>query len=269
MNHGKSKRIISRRAITLVEVLVAVVIISLLGLTMMTGIRALVIGADRQNTESNMGMDARASIDEYLYQSRYASSVVTSYTAATRTFTTGNSSVVFQAAGYDPSTAGIVLPGVTDYLIFSYDATNRQFLETIVPGAGSKRPSRANYRLARNVQAVTYTYRTRDQFTSTVAGPAIYTLSTNAIAVPLVYVDGVAASCTWSAATPQKISVNTATVGSSILVLYSVSPTDNAGAALSYVKQVDVTLDLASNDSRSYTRTLTMTGTACLRNQRL
>ncbi len=258
---------------SLTEMMVAMVIFSLLVASMILGLRAMAVGASQQVADSGIGLDARRGVDEMLMQMRYASGVYSSHTVGTQTYTTSNSTIVMTAVGYDPATVGLVLPGVTDYMIFQYDATKKEIRETLIPGTGSKRSARSNYLLARNVESIALTYRVREQYNQPVSG-SVYPLKATSIATPLVTIKGVPSTGGWAPSVPKQITVNT-TPGDDVQVLYPVSATDTDAvpllsntAAVPRVQQVDVAVKFSAVDSRGTTRKLTMWGSACLRNRR-
>jgi len=256
------------RAFTLVETLfsmgsVMLVLYGILSLTWHS-----VTSLDRRQLESGIGNGSRTGVDEMLSQLRYASVVLPSQAVSGATYTTGSSSIVILSQGYDPSTSTVFLSGVSDYTAFRYDSTTNQLLETCSPGTGSVRPSRTSMRIANNVTSLSFTYRATNEFTASSAGSATYTLSASATSAPMVLINGAAGTGTWSTATPNQITVTAPSGKADIQVVYPVNPTANSGAALQYVKQVDVTVGFAGTDSRSILRTLSMAGTARLRNQR-
>jgi hypothetical protein len=267
------------RGATLVESMVALFITVLIVTAMAAGLRTMAIGASQQVTDSGMGFDARRGVDEMLSHMRYGAAVVPSFTSGTKTYTTSGSTVVMSAMGYDGTKPEIILATVTDYLIFEYDATRKEIRETIIPGLGSKRVARTNYRLARNVSGLTFTYRVRQQLIQNTA-TKVHTLIPSATSAPSVIVGGVPltvdgvpvtvggvpSSGLWVASKPAELSV-TATINSDVQAFYPVSASD--ATALQHVQQVDAKIDLSDTDAKSNTRTLTMSGIACLRNRRI
>lgn len=263
-NTARIPRTQSSRGAVLVEALVATLIFVLLVATLIAGLRTMAVGASRQVIDTGMGFDARRSVDEMLTQMRYASGVVASCKTGDRIYTTGNSTVVLKAAGYDPATTGIVLPSVTDYIILEYDAKEKEVRETTVPGAGSKRIPRSNYVIAKNVEGLVLTYRVRDQFVQTVTG-LVPPLSAKPSGPPLLTVDGEASVATWVLNAVGQLHLSLG-AGSKVQAIYPVSATDVL--ALPFVRQVDVEVKFANTDSHSGVRKLSMSGTACLRNRR-
>lgn len=262
------KRSLSRRryrGVSLVETMVAVTVFSILMVTMTAGLRALALGASQQVTDTGMGFDARRGVDEMLAQMRYASGVVAFHTSPTKTYTTNGSTIVMQAAGYDPAAVSIILPGVTDYIIFEHDAVKKEIRETVIAGVGSKRVARSRYLLAKNVESIALTYRVRDQFEKPISG-VLPALSAKAVSAPSVTVNGESSSGAWALGSPSQIQVSAGASGADVQVLYPVSASD--ADALGHVQQVDVAVNFSDIDSRKMARKLTMSGSVCLRNHR-
>ncbi len=260
----KKRSTSSRRGFSFPEAMITVFIFSLVVTCMAAGLRAMSIGASQQVTDTALGLDARKGVDEMLSQMRYARDVTGSHAFGGKTYTTNGSTIVMTSYGYDPLTPGVVLPTVTDYMIFEYDAASKQIRETLIPGAGSTRIARTNYVIAKNVESVTFTYRARDQEVQRSAITA-HTLSANAISKPLVSVNGEPHTGGWLPGLPNRVGV-TAKSGADVQFFYPVSPADTD--ALDNIQQVDVEVNLSSTDSRNIVRKLTMSGSACLRNRR-
>ena len=189
------KTTVPRRAaagLSLVETLLTVFIFAFLLTGMTAGLLAMSQGASRQVTDSRMGYDARRGVDEMLTHMRYAEAVISSRPIGATTYTTSNSTIVMQAQGYNSATAGMILSGIKDYIIFEHDATTKQIRETVLPGIGSERVARNRYVLANDVEAFTATYRVRDVL------PVLpLTLTQNAVGAPVVSVNGEIVSAVW------------------------------------------------------------------------
>jgi hypothetical protein len=89
------------------------------------------------------------------------------------------------------------------------------------------------------------------------------TLSQTTTGTPTAYVNGAQGTCTYSSGT---VTVSNVTKGDDIEVIYPVSATNST--ALPKVTQVDVTVTLAQAIDNRGTRTITLNGTARLRNVR-
>lgn len=262
------RRVSASRAFTVIELVSAFgVLLSVLTVVLSLSwhsVRAL----DRQQLQTTQGNNARTGVDEMLAQLRYANEVRVSQVVNSTTFTTGTTSIVVAAQGYNPATSAVFLPGITDYIAFKYDATTKKLTESCLPGTGSVRKKRTSTRIASGVSSVTLTYRARNEFVATSSGAAIYTLSANATSNPIVMINGVASTGIWTTLAPKVITVNAPAAKANIQVVYPVSPTALSGDALQYVKQVDVNVNFEGTDSRKISRTLSMVGSARLRNQR-
>lgn len=264
--------------LSLVEVSVAMTVMGLL-LTTALGISGSVTrAADKNGVETRLTGDAREALDEVLYQVRGASSVLPSRALGGLTYTTNaaGTTVVLSAPGYDPASTTVLLPGVTDYVAFQYDSQAKTVVETLVPGAGSKRPARNRYLLAEKVEGFRCTFRARDVFTPGTGSVALVLRAPMASgASPIVYVNGVQTAATAVTA----LSVTTVTVpvtaaGSEVQVVYDVNPTTYATATAALSEDVKpaleavVELRFADQDSRRNVRTVTLHGAARLRNRR-
>lgn len=263
-----SRRMRSRRAFSAVELLTAFGVITsvlsvILSLTWQS-VRAL----DRQQLQTRQGNNARTGIDEFLAQLRYADTVLIAQSISGTSYSTGDTSIVIKAPGYNTATSAVFLAGVSDYVAFRYDASTKRLLESCLPGTGSMRPSRSDLPIAEGVNSLSLTYRAREVLAPSV-GSFVYTLKVNATSQPTVLIDGVASTGIWTSLAPNKITIVAPTAKSNIQVAYTVNPTASSGAALQYVKQVDVVVGFSDIDSRNVIRTLNMAGSARLRNQRL
>jgi Tfp pilus assembly protein PilW len=270
MNRPESRSSVARAAgrrrvagLTIIEMLVTTFVFSLAMAGVLALISAASIAFDRSRVETDQSSDARLAMDEMLYQLRSAGLVISSQTLSGTTYTTGSSTVTLQAPGYDPSTTNVFLSGVSDAAAFQYDTSTHTLRETIVPGAGSVRPSRSQKVLASNVQSLACTYRVRDQFTTTTAGSVALTLSASPQSTPTVYVNGAASTASFNG-TSATVSVPSA--HSDVQFVYPVTPTS---ATLPFVTEMDVTMSFQTLDSRRIARTMTIQGGARLRNQRL
>jgi len=265
---------------TLAEVTVAATVMGMT-LTAALGISGAVTrAADKNGIENRQVGDARVALDEVLYQTRSASAVLTDGTLAgfplVRTSTNG-STVVLAAPGYNPASSTVILPTVTDYVIFQYDAGNKRLLQTTRPGTGSVRPVRSSYVLAKNVSGFRCTFRARDYHLRSggqTSFPLKATLATGASTVVLV--DGVETPHTRSTSgTFGTVSIGSAVTGTHVEVIYEVNPTSFATDIATILTEGDrpaleavVELEFAETDSRRKTRTLTLNGAARLRNRR-
>jgi Tfp pilus assembly protein PilV len=255
----------AQRGLSLFEVMITTVVLSWIFTAVVTLALSTSRATDRHRTEADLSNHARLAVDEMLSQLRASDRVLVSQSIGGATYSTGSSNIVFSAPGYDPTTTAVILPGVTDYIAYTYaEGTLR---ETIAPGAGSVRPARTNFIIAKKVTGVTYTYRMRDQFIC--SSSTSYTL--NAAADPVAslkaYVNGIARTCTYNADTRQ--ATVTSSNGDDVQFIYAVSPTANSGAWLQFVTEVDVAITLNGVDGRQITRTITVPGGARLRNRRL
>jgi Tfp pilus assembly protein PilW len=255
-----------RRGLTLIEVMIAGTIFLMVLTAILSFCAGVARATDRRQVEAALADAGRRATDEVLLQARAATRVLPSQSLNGVPFATSGTGVVFAAPGYDAAAAGVILPAVTDAVAVSYDAPGRALRETIVPGAGSARPARTGFTIAENVSGVAFRYHVREQFKS--AGLTTYTLKAAALAAPAAYVAGRSVPCTWNAAAPGAVTVASAPVGSDVQFVYVVSPTTNSGAALQHVNLVEVTLTLSDTDGRSAVRTVTLSGSARLRNQR-
>jgi hypothetical protein len=219
----------------------------------------------RQQADVDAGGSARASMDDLLLYLRGADKVLPSLTVSNTTYTTDGVDLVFQAPAYNPTTAGVIISGIYDKIVFDYNPTKREIRETIVPGTGSIRPSRQGFLVAKNVAGVTYTFSVRQQFTATMSGSNIFTLDATPIAKPVVVVNGVAKTCTYDA-TSKRVTVDAGVTGADVQVLYAILPSDTVGLPL--VSQINLEVTVETKDGLRQVRQVTMPGGARLRNRR-
>jgi hypothetical protein len=247
----------------LIEVLVGTFVLSLVSAGALGVISAVSTTFSRLATESDEVTAARLAMDEMTFELRGANQVLAAQTLNGVTFTTGGSTLVFSAPGYDPATAAVFLGGVTDYVAFQHDAAARTLSETLVKGAGSVRPDRNQKVIARSVESAVFTYRVRDQFTAKTTGLGTFTLSATPQTTPVVYINGSASSCTLVG---KVATVTIPSKNADVKYFYTDTP---CADTLPSVTEVDLTMTLQANDSRNITRTLTLSGGARLRNLRL
>jgi len=270
---NKSSRCRARRGrraqhgATLVEALVT----AFIGTLILTGTAACMIAAsstaDRVQTLGGLQMKAQRATDEMLYQLRGGSQVLTSQTLAGTSYTTSANDIVISSPGLSTDYNGFpdILTAVTDYFAYDYDADQKKLYETIVPGTGSNRPARTRMVLAKEVTAVTFTYRVREQVRNLSSGSYSKVLAYTATATPTAYVNGAKQTCSYNTST-RTATISSVPLGADVEFVYPVSPSDTS--ALAKVTQVDATVTLAETSGRSVTRTVTLSGTARLRNMR-
>jgi Tfp pilus assembly protein PilV len=253
------------QGVTMVEVLVAGFVMTLIFSGLVTFVSGVNRSMSQQTTENGLSDSARVSMDEMLSDLRGAKGILASRTLNGTAYTSSGQDVVFLAPGYDPATTQVVLSGANDAIALDFDSQRGVIEETVVPAAGSIRPARTRYTLARNVLAVAYTYSARETFRAGGTGSQTFTLTGTPMAQPLVLVDGIGTACTYNAGA-RTVTVNVPVRGANVQALYGVQPTDTA--ALPLISQVDVAVTFQGQDSRLRTYTFVMPGSARLRNYR-
>jgi len=267
-------------AVSVVEVLTSSFVLTLLlGATLAVS-NSVARSADRNQIDTRMVGDARLALDEVLYQLRSASLVLPSQTLVGNSYTTAadGKTFVLSAPGYDPASSTMLLADVTDYIAIQYDSTSKVLTETVVAGAGSKRPGRIRKLLVRNLGGFSCTFRARDRATATATGTQAFALKAPLAsgATPAVFVDGVAtASSLSSSGTYGSVLVPILTAGADVQIVYDVDPTRFATATASISTDSDkpaleavVKMQFSETDSRGNPRTLSLDGAARLRNRR-
>jgi hypothetical protein len=252
--------------ISLIEALVT----AFIGTLVLTGTVTCMVGvassADRAQTYGVLQARSQKASDELLYELRGASQVLASRTINGVTYTTGASSVVFSAPGLSISSGTPdILTSVTDYFAFAYSPDTKILYQSISPGTGSVRPTRTAMALAKKVNSVAFTYQVREQFTASTAGTFSKVLTYTATGTPMAYVDGQNRTCTYTSGT-NTASVSSVTLGQDVEFVYPVSPTNTA--ALAKVSRIDATITTSDVSGANKTRTVTLSGTARLRNVR-
>jgi len=251
--------------LTLIEVMVTTFVLALVLTTLLAMTSVTLRTTDRRQVEGTLHHRARLAMDEVLLQLRASDLVLPSRSIASLTYSTNGSNIVFSSPGYAPSNTSVFLANVTDYVAFTYDTSDKTLRQTIGVGSGSVRPNRTSFRLADKVSSLTFTYHVREQFKA--SGSTTFTLSATPLAAPTAFVNGAAAFSSYDAAA-KTVTVASASSGADVQILYTISPTANAGAALAFVSQVDVTMVLSNTDGRNITRPFTLNGSARLRNKR-
>jgi hypothetical protein len=265
-SNARAQRRRAQAGASLLETLFTVFI----GTLILGGTVACMVGAassaDRAQTFGGLQTQGRKATDELLYELRGASAVLASQTLAATAYTTSASTIVFSGPGLtlDASSNPDVLSAITDYYAFSYDSNGTTLYETIVPGTGSVRPTRTRMVMAKNVSAFSLTYKVRDQYKATSTGSYSHALLYAATATPTAYVNGAMTTCTLSG---QTATISSVTSGADVEFVYPVSPTNTS--ALASVTQVDATITMQQVSGKAITRTITLNGTARLRNVRL
>ncbi len=269
---------------TLIETLITMFILSLVT-TAILGLTATATRtADRRTLENRMGAYARTSLDEILRELRAAQGIAVGQSVGGTNHTTSSSDIVFWAPRYDASGTLANPPDLdADLVVFRFnpntDPNLSTITETTVVGAGSIRPSRTGYVIARQlyaggVKGVQYTYEVREHFVIEAGqSQSTFALKTQAATTPLVYVgDSATPVATTSTAPASTITTagpieNTGTGPRSVQILYTVDPATNP-AGLRHVNGVGVTLALSERDGRAIPRTIMLSGKARLRNKR-
>lgn len=218
----------------------------------------------RQQADLDAGSPARASMDDMLLYLRGGKTVLPSLTVGSTTYTTDGTDLAFEAPSYDPNTTTVVIENVYDRIVFDYDADRREIRQTIIPGAGSIRPARQDFLIARNVASIAYTFAVREQFTAS-KGNQFFTLGATPISKPLVLINGQVQEYTYAAET-RTVAVNVAVSKSDVQILYTVAPADTAG--LSLVTQINIQMTFETRDGVQQVRRVVMPGSARLRNRR-
>nr|CAA9235661.1 hypothetical protein AVDCRST_MAG63-1184 [uncultured Armatimonadetes bacterium] len=261
-----------QRGATLIEVLTVVFILGLSTTVLLGLISTTARTADRRTLEDTMNARARTSVDEILLETRAAEQILASRVIGGTTYQTNDSDIVLLAPPFDPA-QGIVT-GTYDVIAFNFDPDARTVTETTQrQNPLSKRPSRTNHVIARQVESVRYTYRVRDQFTGdgtrnwfvlrTQAREARPSVFLNGSLVPPAEIGYSSATRTITLSSRSASSLD----GQDVQVLYSVDPAANA-AGLAKVNGVDVAVTLSEVDGRRIRRTFRLGGNARLRNQR-
>jgi type II secretory pathway pseudopilin PulG len=255
-----------RRGVALMELMITALILSLVTAVILGLVTMATRIANRRTQEGAMGSSARTSLDEVLQELRAANQILLSRTLGGKTYTSAGSDIVFQAPGYDPLSAQGILPGIYDVVAFRYDPAAQVLTETAFPGAGSKRPQRTLFVIARQVRSVRYVYRVRDHFIADGNNPAPARFELNAPPeeAPTAYVDGRRVGARMESAR-RAVLDDAPPDGADVQFLYTVRP---AADSLPHVSGVDVELTLSEEGGRALSRTLTLAGSARLRNQR-
>lgn len=149
---NRGNRLRSRHGTSLLELSITLTIFSLLVTGAMNLIISINKSTDRIQTESGLVLFGRAATGEIFSELRAAKQVVPAATLNSVNYTTGPTSLVLTAPGINVADMSVILTGVTDTIAFTYDADAETLTETIVPGVGSQRPARANFRIARTYQ---------------------------------------------------------------------------------------------------------------------
>ncbi len=268
------------RGVALMELLITTFVLALVTVLVLGLVTTATRTADRRTRESGMGASARMSLDEMLRELRAADQILAARTIGATTYTTtatpriadpddvrgpGVVDLVLQAPGYDPASAQGLLPGVRDVVAFRYDRATGTLSQTTLVGAGSRRPQRTNFVIARQVERVRYTYRVCDQLTADGTRNR-FPLSARAEGTPAAYVDGRRVDV--SLVSSEAVLNDTPADGADVQFHYTVSPAADSGIWLSQVNGVDVELGLSERDGRAVTRTIRLAGGARLRNKR-
>lgn len=253
---------------TLLETLAALWVFGLLTTLLLALSSAANRAADHRLIQETLRARARTSLDEILREVRAADRVLPSRVISSQTVTSGAANVVLQASGYNPAQAGVAaLLNVKDVIAFRHDATAGTLSETTVVNAASSRPRRTALTFAQRVQSIAYTYYVRDRFAADGIALA-YTLHAKPSAAPTAYVNGVAVTSAWVAGTSTLTLAAKPAAGADIQIVYSVDPAANSGAALAWVSRVNIVVTLSQTDGRGVARTVTLAGSALLRNYR-
>lgn len=263
---SRSRQFSHQAGMTLTEVAVAA---SLFALVLTTAISVYAVAAragDRHKYEMTLVGGARSAMDEALSLVRASGSVYGQQIISSTNYSSSSTQVVLSAPGYNPATAAYFLDSVSDYIILSYDSTNQQIVETLIPGTGSVRPSRQNMVLVRNVTSCSFSYAVREYFTSSQGNNVKFSLGAQPNATPRVYVNGVLTSANFSQ-NNTTVSLNLTQKSNDIQVVYYVTPT-TSNTTMALVGEIEVTLQLTTTDSRRLTVSNTINGAARLRNAR-
>lgn len=213
----------------------------------------------------------RSGLDEVLYQTRNASVILGEATVNGTALRTSATTLILRAPSFDATASDFRISGQTDTIVFRFDSGAKALKETIVKGAGTSRPSRTNFVIARNVTSFNVRYQVRDSFTAPASGSTTsYTLTQTPTSgsTPTVLIDGVPTSATTSGAT-LTITGSAPPAGANVQVFYPVTPTASGANPVVSAVGITVTLEMsAAGGKRTSQQTWAIDGTARLRNLR-
>ncbi|MGC4046823.1 MAG: hypothetical protein QM758_23765 [Armatimonas sp.] len=238
--------------------------------------------ASAYERSNRLSRNTRISLDEGLFRLRGAESIQ----ATQGTMTLGPTTAIFRLPAYNPNTPGFFLDNVYDTIVITYDANNRQILETILPAIGSVRAPRSNWVIAREVTVANFDYYARQNFRALNTGNQTFTLGApiaaanvttttsgtgpNAVVTTTVtgaqaYVNGMPTTFTYNPGN-QSITVSCPARGADVQILYPARPDNDGGSSRQLVTQVRLNLTLRNPTDEN--GTISLQGLALLRNRR-
>jgi prepilin-type N-terminal cleavage/methylation domain-containing protein len=263
-----------RRGFTLLETMTSVAVMSTVVVGTMGMFSMGAKTADKRIRENGFTGLGRATMDEVLRETRAGDQILRTFTLNGTSVTSNATTLVVEGPGIDPASQQGILPGVYDVCAFIYDPQAKTIRESTLVGSGSKRASRRDLILARNVQSVEIIYRVRDAVLAT-GGQKTFVLSAYpSNSTPTVFVNGIAQTSGFTytpagSSEGNKPSVTfTAAPGdkADVQFQYTIDPTRNGGADLPYVTTIAYTATMSEGSAPG---TITLSGTARLRNSRL
>ncbi|MFM7320420.1 MAG: type II secretion system protein J, partial [Armatimonadota bacterium] len=240
-------------AFSLIELMVALTITTLLLMSTLSIITATARGLSRTQSTASMAGQARQGLEMVLYQVRGAERAEASQAISGTTFTTSATSIVLRAPAYDPATNALVIDNQWDIIAVRYDSAKRQLLQTVVPATGSKRPAGTNRVIARNVDSVDIAYTVRDVYSYKSGTTATFTLNAVPTATPVCTVNGTTRAATWNGGTG--VSIAAPSSDATVQFLYRVNPASVGGTGIQAVSGVEVVLRAAETDNNGVRRT--------------
>jgi prepilin-type N-terminal cleavage/methylation domain-containing protein len=141
------------KGFTLLELVIAIGILSIISLILATIIIRFGIHYQKQQAEVQANLSNRFVLDEISTRIRESRAIADQITTGGQTYTTGATTLVLKPLSIDAD--GNTIAGTYDYIIFYQNSTKLN--KKVVPDTSSKRPA-VNQVLTANLKQITLTY---------------------------------------------------------------------------------------------------------------